>query len=525
MKHDDVLKRARLLAQAANEAADSALLSQQKEINDKKSQSPLPRVPPNLLSQEAFPSVKRGKSSSLERLETDKLKTVESPTPIHSEKISTSLPPISQKGETALQTPQKEDSSQLNEISSPTLPSNYHEIDQHVSTAPTERLPTLQQNCDPSPPRVTPSNSSQPPVDESSTIVPAMETKEICDPISQYIGQYLQSRANVIVQRHAPQQVLCYLCCAEFGTSSLLIHQKTCWSKQYVHLAHLPSFLSLTSCLGSEWALERILNDETLTKKEAKKNWKKCEVPSNGSSLPQLPSTSSEPSQFETYNQEALRLFFGHVMRCLWCRMNNSIAKMIAEKVKRDEEERRRKREMEEEERRRREREEEERRRRELEDEERRKREEEERRRREEDERRRREEEERRRMQLEDEASEAERRRLLALGKHSFLKKGKGTQAANQTAKLMEEKERDDRAKQEIVNYSLTQAKKKGYVSDSVKKADTTSAVKYIEVTETEMSQMMEKQAQNHSSWDSKWSLEEEEKFANSEVILQNKCV
>jgi hypothetical protein len=205
--------------------------------------------------------------------------------------------------------------------------------------------------------------------------------------------------------------------------------------------------------------------------------------------------------------------------------MNNSIAKMIAERVKRDEEERRRRREMEEEERRRREREEEERRRRELEDEERRRREEEERRRREEEERRRREEEERRRMQLEDEASEAERRRLLALGKHSFLKKGKGVQAANQTAKLMEEKERDDRAKQEILNYSLTQAKKKGYVSETVKKSDNTSGVKYIEVSDAEMSQLMEKQTQNHSSWDSKWSLEEEEMFANSEVILQNKCL
>jgi hypothetical protein len=201
--------------------------------------------------------------------------------------------------------------------------------------------------------------------------------------------------------------------------------------------------------------------------------------------------------------------------------MNNSIAKMIEERVKRAEEDRRRRKELEEEERRRREREEEERRRREAEAEE-------ERRRREEEERRRREEEERRRMQLEDEASEAERRRLLALGKHNFLRKGKGIQAANQTAKLMEEKERNDRAKQEIVNYSLNQAKKKGFVSESMKKKDEESAVKFIEVTDQEMASLLEKQTQNGmapSEWDSKWTLEEEEIFANSEVILRNKCI
>jgi hypothetical protein len=203
---------------------------------------------------------------------------------------------------------------------------------------------------------------------------------------------------------------------------------------------------------------------------------------------------------------------------------------MIEDRVKRAEDERKRRRELEEEERRRREREEEERRRREAEEEaERRRREaeEEERRRREEEERRRREEEERRRMQLEDEASEAERRRLLALGKHNFLRKGKGIQAANQTAKLMEEKERDDRAKQEIINYSLNQAKRKGYVSETMKKKEE-STVKFIEVTDKEMAELMEKQTQNGSTtseWDSKWSLEEEEVFANSEVILRNKCI
>lgn len=267
---------------------------------------------------------------------------------------------------------------------------------------------------------------------------------------------------------------------------------------------------------GSEWALERILNDETISIKEAKKNWKQCEVPSNGSSLPSLPSSGSDTSCFEQYNQEALKLFFTHVLRCLWCRMNNSIAKMITENVRKAEEDNRRRKELEEAERRRKAEEDEARRRREME-------EEEERRRREEEERRRREEEERRRMQLEDEASEAERRRLLALGKHSFLRKGKGIQAANQTAKLMEEKEKNEIAKREILNYSLNQAKKKGYLSEN--KKETSSTVKYVEMTEEEMKNFMEQQNQNHSSWDSKWTVEEEELFANSEVVLRTKCI
>lgn len=256
--------------------------------------------------------------------------------------------------------------------------------------------------------------------------------------------------------------------------------------------------------------MERILNDETVSIKEAKKNWKKCEIPSHGSSLPPLPSSSSDAQCFVEYNQEAIRLFFTHVLRCLWCRMNNSIAKLISERVKATEETNRLKKIIDEEERRKAEEDEEARRRRQMEEEE--------------EERRRREEDERRRMQLEDEASEAERRRLLALGKHTFLRKGRGTQAANQTAKLLEEKEKNERAKQEILNYSLQQAKKKGYVSKSEEK-ETTNSVKYIEMTDEAMKNFMEEHNQKYSSWDSKWSLEEEELFSNSDVVLKSQCI
>jgi hypothetical protein len=42
----------------------------------------------------------------------------------------------------------------------------------------------------------------------------------------------LDKRSDMIDRRIGPRQVLCYVCCAEFGTSSLAIHRKTCIKKQ-----------------------------------------------------------------------------------------------------------------------------------------------------------------------------------------------------------------------------------------------------------------------------------------------------
>ena len=64
----------------------------------------------------------------------------------------------------------------------------------------------------------------------ASTAISNDQNKQ--DIVSKYIEQYLKSRGTVVNRNNAPSQVLCYLCCAEFGTASLLIHQKTCWSKQ-----------------------------------------------------------------------------------------------------------------------------------------------------------------------------------------------------------------------------------------------------------------------------------------------------
>lgn len=42
----------------------------------------------------------------------------------------------------------------------------------------------------------------------------------------------LDRRSEMVDRKSGPAQVLCYICCAEFGTKSLSIHQKTCLKKQ-----------------------------------------------------------------------------------------------------------------------------------------------------------------------------------------------------------------------------------------------------------------------------------------------------
>jgi hypothetical protein len=237
-QHDDILKRARLLAQAANEAADAALLSQQNDHNTKKALPQSPALVP--VPQMALPLVKKEKSSSKAK-SSEKVKSLEKSTAVHSE-ASTSLPPIILKGETVIADNRQVLPPQIDPIiQADPLPSRdpltSERLDDKMS-ASADRLPSLPPKGDVSPRRVPSTNlEPHPPIDESATTLPPREREVISDPISQYIEQYLQSRASVVVQRHAPQQVLCHLCCAEFGTASLLIHQKTCWSKQYVDFA------------------------------------------------------------------------------------------------------------------------------------------------------------------------------------------------------------------------------------------------------------------------------------------------
>jgi hypothetical protein len=268
----------------------------------------------------------------------------------------------------------------------------------------------------------------------------------------------------------------------------------------------------------SAWGLDNVENDETITKKQGQARRRKCCEPSDGSELPPLPTVKSPKPMFEEYNEAALRSFFEHVQNCLWCRMHNPIAKKAFEDLedarRRREEEEARRRAMEEEARRKA-----------LEDEEARRRAEEEARRRAEEEARRRAleeeeaarrraEEEARRKALEDEEAERRRReeeeeeerrrRLLAKGKHTFLKRGEGIVAASQTAKVMQEKEADEIARQNIAQYSLAHAKKKGVLTTTAPKAEK------AKVDYNEMDEGTEK------IWDKAWTQEEEERFAKS---------
>ena len=98
--------------------------------------------------------------------------------------------------------------------------------------------------------------------------------------------------------------------------------------------------------IGSAWGLDNIENDETITKKQGQARRRQCCAPSDGSDLPPLPCAKSSKHDFELYNMEALRTFFEHVQKCLWCRMNNPIAKKAFEDLddarrRREEEERR----------------------------------------------------------------------------------------------------------------------------------------------------------------------------------------
>lgn len=116
-------------------------------------------------------------------------------------------------------------------------------------------------------------------------------------------GLARDQRSNLVDRRRAVRQVLCYICCAEFGASSLAIHQKTCIKKH-------------------KWGLDIVEHEEGVPKKKALANRKKCIEPGTGPSLP-LPTVKSSSEQFEIYNEEALQIFYEHSEHCLWCRTRN----------------------------------------------------------------------------------------------------------------------------------------------------------------------------------------------------------
>ena len=100
--------------------------------------------------------------------------------------------------------------------------------------------------------------------------------------------------------------------------------------------------------LFSKWGLQNIIDDESMTKKEAMKRFRKCCEPGPGPITP-LPVKGADREDFDAYNEDALDLFHDHAARCLWCRTTNKAAmdalRKAEEEAKRraeEEEERRR---------------------------------------------------------------------------------------------------------------------------------------------------------------------------------------
>lgn len=322
----------------------------------------------------------------------------------------------------------------------------------------------------------------------------------------------LDKRSGLVDRRRALRQVLCYICCAEFGTNSLTIHHKTCLKKH-------------------AWGLDaNIANAEGVTKKQAENNLKKCSVPGDGPTLP-VPNSKTPAEEFDAYNKEALQIFVDHAKRCMWCREKNTAAMEAAreaeEAARRKAAEDEARRLAEEEEARRRAAEEEEARRRREEDENRRLREaaeaealrlaneaERERLRRlmaeaEEARRMAAEEEAQRRAMAEAEllrqlaAEEAERlrrleeeeaerrRRLVAKGQHKYLVKGGGKIASTEAGKVHQEKIIEKVAREDIAKFSLSHAKKEGLIT-APNAAKEESGVKFEWVYEDELPQAVE---------------------------------
>mmetsp|Transcript_10991 Transcript_10991/g.17944 ORF Transcript_10991/g.17944 Transcript_10991/m.17944 type:complete len:398 (-) Transcript_10991:2464-3657(-) len=99
------------------------------------------------------------------------------------------------------------------------------------------------------------------------------------------------------------RQVLCHICCAELGTTSLPIHQITCLKKH-------------------TWALDMVAHEEGVSREQASLNREMCAHPEASLSLP-LPTAKDTAKAFDDYNKAALASFSKHLQECLYCRERN----------------------------------------------------------------------------------------------------------------------------------------------------------------------------------------------------------
>lgn len=136
----------------------------------------------------------------------------------------------------------------------------------------------------------------------------------------------IDRRSKMVDRQRAVRQVLCYICCAEFGTNSLKIHHKTCIKKH-------------------AWGLENVAHEEGVNKKTAEKHRKMCTEPGEGPELA-IPSIKCSAAVFEAYNNSAMEIFMHHSEHCWWCREKNleAIEELVRRRQLQNEEEMRRRR-------------------------------------------------------------------------------------------------------------------------------------------------------------------------------------
>lgn len=137
-------------------------------------------------------------------------------------------------------------------------------------------------------------------------VVVQLDKEIIVDDIETGVVVPKDKRSGLVDRHRALRQVLCYVCCAEFGTKSLKIHYKTCIKKH-------------------AWGLDLVEHEEGVPKKKAAMNRKKCVEPGSGPDLP-IPTSKSSNNEFDEFNAKALELFTEHAGNCLWCRERNQDA-------------------------------------------------------------------------------------------------------------------------------------------------------------------------------------------------------
>jgi len=143
-------------------------------------------------------------------------------------------------------------------------------------------------------------------VKHSGGVVVQLDKEIIVNEIETGVLVPRDKRSGLVDRHRALRQVLCYICCSEFGTKSLQIHYKTCIKKH-------------------TWGLDLVEHEEGIPKKKSALNRKKCIEPGSGPAL-DIPTSKSTNIQFDDFNANSLKMFTEHAENCLWCRERNQNA-------------------------------------------------------------------------------------------------------------------------------------------------------------------------------------------------------